>query len=91
MGWLNAFTEPILNNIIGGTATQALNMGALFLLTILVMLLLTARMSLEVALIIVSPAIIVASFGVLLPPLAFGIAVLLIGLFFAGIILAIAR
>lgn len=91
MTWLMDFLDPILGNIIGGTATQAVTMGSLFLITILVVLLLAARVELELALIIISPAVIVASFAGLLPPLAFGIVVLLIALFFAGIILALAR
>lgn len=91
MTWLDAIMDPILSNIIGGTATQAITMGMLFIITILTVLLLASRMSLEFALIIVSPAVIVASFSGLLPPLAFGVIVLLIGFFFAGIILAMAK
>lgn len=91
MTWLDSLMDPILGNIIGGTAGQAVLMGTLFVITILVVLLLAARIDLELALIIVSPAIIVASFSGLLPPLAFGVVVLLLALFFAGIILAISR
>lgn len=91
MTWIDAIIDPILGNVIGGSAAQAVLMGSLFLISILVVLLLAARIDLEIALLIVSPAIIVASFANLLPPLAFGVMVFLIALFFAGIIMAIAR
>lgn len=91
MTWLESFMDPVLGNIVGGTAVQAVTMGSLFLITILVVLLLAARVDLELALIIVSPAVIVASFSGLLPPLAFGVVVFLLAVFFAGIILALAR
>jgi len=91
MSFLNSFMDPVLGNIIGGTAAQAITMGSLFLLTILVVLLLASRIDLELALIIISPAVIAASFAGLLPPLAFGVIVLLLGIFFAAIIMALAR
>lgn len=91
MSWINALMDPVLGNIFGGTAAQAVTMGSLFIITILVMLLLAARIDLEYAFIIVSPAIIVASFAGLLPPLAFGVIVLLLALFFTAVIIAIAR
>lgn len=91
MGFFDTLLTPIFANIIGGTATQAVTMGSLFLITILAVLLLSARIDLEYVFIIISPAIITASFAGLLPPLAFGIIVLLIAIFFAGIILALVR
>ena len=71
MSWLTTLLGPVLGNVVGGGASQPVLVGSLFLITILVVLLLAARLDLSLALVIVSPAIIVASFGGLLPPLAF--------------------
>jgi len=89
--FLQSFTDGFMGNIIGGTDTSAVVMGTLFLITILVAILLAARVELELALIIVSPAIIIASFAGLLPPLTFGLIVLILALFWVGIILALIR
>jgi len=91
VSWFDSIIEPVLGNIVGGTAGQALLMGTLFLITILAVLLLAARIDLELALVLISPAVIVASFSGLIPPLAFGVIVFLIAIFFAGIIMALAR
>lgn len=91
MEWITALVDSVLGSIVGGGATQAVTMATLFLITILAILLLAARVELELALVIISPAIIVASFSGFLPPLAFGLVVFLIGLFFTGVILALAR
>lgn len=89
--FMETFTDGVIGNIIGGTDTSAVIMAVLFLITILVAILLAARLELELALVIVSPAIIIASFAGLLPALSFGIIVLLLALFWTGIILALVR
>lgn len=89
--FLSELSDGLLSQVIGGSASQAVAMGALFLITILVVVLLIARIDLGAALIIVSPAIIVGSFVGWLPPLAFGVSVLLIAFFFTGVILSFAR
>lgn len=89
--FMDVFTDGIIANIIGGTNASAVIMASLFLITILVAILLAARLDLELAMVIVSPAIIIASFAGLLPPLSFGVIVLLLALFWSGIIMAIIR
>jgi hypothetical protein len=84
-------TAGFLENVVGGTWAQAGLVGFLVLIVVIVAILLAARVGLEFALVIVSPAIIAASFAGVLPPLAFGVVVLLVGLFFGGVILALAR
>lgn len=91
LGFLEDFSQGVMGNIIGGTDSGAVIMASLFLITILVAILLAARVELELALVIVSPAIVIASFAGLLPPLSFGIIVLLLALFWSGIILALIR
>lgn len=91
MEFLQVFVDGVTGNIIGGVNTDAVTMASLFLITILAAILLAARFELEMALIIVSPAVIIASFAGMLPPLAFGVMVLLLGVFFAGIIIAMIR
>lgn len=91
LGFLQEFTDAFLGNVIGGSNSNSVVMATLFLITILVAILLAARLDLELALIIVSPAIIIASFAGFLPTLSFGIIVLLLALFWAGIILALIR
>lgn len=91
MSWFDSLIDPILANIIGGTAAQALLTGTLFVITILVVILLAARLPLDLAIIIISPAVILASFAGFLPPIAFGVMVLLIAIWFSAIILALAR
>jgi len=85
--FLDLFTDGVTGNIIGGAGSNAVTMATLFLIALLVMVLLSARLGLEIALIIVSPAIIIASFAGLIPQLALGIIVLILALFWAGIIL----
>ncbi len=89
--FLSDFGNGVAGQIVGGTTTQAFTMATLFFIVILVALLIAARLDLEMALIIVSPGILVASFVNLIPPLGFGVIVLLLGLFWAGIILALIR
>ena len=89
--FLTEFSDAFLSTVVGGSAGQAVQMGALFLITLLVLALLIARIDLGAALIIVSPAIWVGSFVGFLPPLAFGVIVLLIAFFFTGVILTFAR
>lgn len=89
VAFFDELTNDIMVNIIGGSAAQAVTMGSLFIMTILVVMLLASRVDLSVAFVIISPAIIVASFSGLLPPLSFGIVVLVLAFFFSGIILAI--
>lgn len=91
LGFLQQFSDLFMGNVIGGPDTSAVIMASLFLITILVAILLAARVELELAIIIVSPAIIIASFAGLLPPLSFGIIVLLLAIFWSGIILALIR
>lgn len=89
--FLSDFTNGFMGNIIGGPDSSAVIMGVLFLITILVAILLAARVELELAMVIVSPAIIIASFAGLLPPLSFGIIVLILAVFWTGVILALIR
>lgn len=89
--FLDSIGDTVLANVIGGSVGQAVSIGALIIIILLVFVLLVSRLDLEVALIIVSPAIIVGSFVGWLPPLSFGVIVLVIGLAFAGVILALAR
>lgn len=91
LAFLENFTDGFMGNIIGGTAASATIMATLILITILVAILLAARLDLELALVMVSPAIIIASFAGLLPPLTFGIIVFLLALFWVGIIMALIR
>lgn len=91
LSFLQQFVDAFMSNVIGGSNSSAIIMGVLFLITILVAILLAARLDLELALVIVSPAIIIASFAGLLPALSFGIIVFLLALFWSGIILALIR
>jgi hypothetical protein len=91
LSFLEDLTGSVMGNIIGGSQSGAVLMSTLFLITILVAILLAARLDLELALVIVSPAIVVASFAGLLPPLSFGVIVLLLAIFWSGIILALIR
>jgi hypothetical protein len=91
LGFLESLTGLFMANIIGGPDGTSLMVATLFLITILVAILLAARLELELALVIVSPAIIIASFAGLIPPVGLGIAIVLLALFWAGIILAIIR
>lgn len=89
--FLRSFSEGLTGNIVGGVGTQSVVMATLFLIVILVVLLLAARLELEVALMIVSPGILVASFAGLLPPLTFGVIVLCLALFWSGVIMAVVK
>lgn len=89
--FLDLFTDGVVGNIVGGSNSSAVTMATLFLISLLVMVLLSARLGLEIALIIVSPAIIIASFAGLIPQLAFGVIVFILALFWAGIILAMIK
>jgi hypothetical protein len=91
LAFLEEFTNGFMGNIVGGTAANSVIMATLMLIVILVAILLAARLDLELALVIVSPAIIISSFAGLLPPLTFGIIVFLLALFWVGIIMALIR
>lgn len=88
---LTDFIDGTLGYLVGGGTSSSVLIGCLVLIICLVIVLLAARLGFEVSLIIVSPGIIVASFAGFLPPLSFGIIVLLLGLFWTGLILALAR
>lgn len=89
--FLSDFGNGVAGQIVGGTTTQAVSMASLFFIVILVAILIAARLDLEMALIVVSPGILVASFVGIIPPLGFGIVVFILGVFWAGIILALIR
>lgn len=89
--FLSDFGNGVAGQIVGGTTSQAVSMASLFFIVILVAILVAARLDLEMALIIVSPGILVASFVGIISPVSFGVMVLLLGLFWAGIILALIR
>lgn len=91
VAFIDDLSGSVISNIVGGTQGDAFVMATLFLITILVAILLAARLQLELALVIVSPAIIIASFAGLLPPFGFGVIVLLLAIFWAGIIIALIR
>lgn len=88
---LTDFIDGVLGYLVGGGTSSSVLIGVLVLIICLVIVLLVARLGFEVSLIIVSPGIIVASFHGFLPALSFGIIVLLLGLFWTGLILALAR
>jgi hypothetical protein len=64
-------------------------MAALFGLTILVVILFAARLNPAIAFVLVSPAIILASVGGLLPSAVFGVSVIILAVIFTGILLSL--
>lgn len=88
---VGTFFDSIMGNIIGGSGSTPVWIASLIILMILVVVLLAARVGFDVAMIIVAPGIIIASFAGLLPPISFGIIIILLAVFWAGIILAMAR
>lgn len=88
---VTTFFDSVMGNIIGGSGSQAIWIAALIILMLLVIVLLAARLGFDVAMIIVAPGVIIASFAGILPPMSFGIIVILLAVFWAGIVLAFAR
>lgn len=91
LGFLDEFIASVAGNVIGGTSSASIELTVLFIISILVTVLLAARLELDLALVIVSPGIILASYVGILPPLAFGVVVLLLGILWAGLIMLLIR
>lgn len=87
----DTFWNSVMGNIIGGSGSTPVWIAGLVILMLCVIVLLAARVGFDVAMIIVAPGIIIASFAGLLPMLSFGVIVILLAVFWAGIILTFAR
>jgi len=81
----------VLGGLVGGGSAFSVPIAALFGLTILVVILLAARIDPSLAFVIVSPAIILASVSGLIPASVFGVMVVILGLIFTGILLSLFR
>lgn len=88
---ITTFTDSIMGNLIGGSGSTAVWTASLLVIMVLVAVLLTARLGFDIAMIIIAPGIVIASFAGLLPMLSFGIIVILLAVFWAGIIMALSR
>jgi hypothetical protein len=89
--FITTFWDSVIGNIIGGSGSTPVWMAALIIIMLCVIVLLAARIGFEVAIMIVAPGIIIASFAGLIPMVGFGVIVLLLAVFWAGIILSLAR
>lgn len=85
------FFGDVLSGVVGGGASFSVPIAALFGLTILVVILLASRLDPALAFVIVSPAIVLASLSGMLPASLFGVAVIILGLLFAGVLLSLFR
>ena len=88
---LTTFFDSVMGNIIGGSGATPVWITALIIIMLCVAVLLAARVGFDVAMIIVAPGIIIASFAGLIPMLGFGIIVILLAVFWTGILLAMTR
>lgn len=91
MDFLSSFFGVFASDVLGFSSVNPVWMMSLFVITLLAFGLLIARIPIQFAFIIVSPAILLGSFSGLFPALAFGVTVFLLGLFFAGVIMALIR
>jgi hypothetical protein len=85
----DVIAQDILGGLFGGGAAFSVPMAALFGLTILVVILFAARLNPAIAFVLVSPAIILASVGGLLPSAVFGVSVIILAVIFTGILLSL--
>lgn len=88
---VSTFFDSVLGNLIGGSGSTPIWVAGLVILMLLVIVLLTARVGFDVALIIVTPGVIVASFAGYLPMMSFGVIVILLAITWAAIISALTR
>lgn len=88
---LTTLFDSIMGNIIGGSGNTPLWITALIIIMLCVAILLTARVGFDVAMIIVAPGIIIASFAGIIPMLGFGVMVIMLAVFWTGILLAMTR
>lgn len=87
--FLEEFAAMFAAQIIGGTGALGIYITSV-LLCLGLLILAVARFPPEIAFIITSPAIVAMSFKGWLPPITLGPAILLVALFWTGIVLAMA-
>jgi hypothetical protein len=88
---VRTFFDGIMGSIIGGSGSMPVWVAALIILMLCVTVLLVARIGFEVAILIVAPGVIIASFAGFLPMMSFGVLVILLAVFWTAIILSFAR
>lgn len=90
LGFLSDFAGRFAGQVIGLSGAPSVYLATFLLLAGLLIVFFVVRISFEAAFIIVSPAVFVLSLGGWLPEITLGAAILLMALFWTGIILAIA-
>lgn len=85
------FFGDVLSGVVGGGTEFSVPIAALFGITILAVMLLSARLDPAVAFVIVSPAIVLASLSGMIPASLFGVSVIILGVIFAGVLVSLMR
>lgn len=88
--FLENLAAMFAEQVIGGTGSLGIYIASVLLCLGLVILLVIARFPPELALMITSPAIVVMSFKGWLPAITLGPTIVLVAMFWTGLILAIA-
>lgn len=88
--FLEEFAAMFAAQVIGGTGALGIYITSVILCLGLFIVLAVARFPPEIAFIITSPAVVAMSFKGWLPPITLGPTILLVALFWTGVVLAMA-
>lgn len=87
----DTFFGSVFGNLVGGTGSSPIWVAGLIILMLLLVVLLTAHLGWEVSVLILTPGILVASFAGFIPSMSFGVLVIVLGIIWTGIILALIK